>query len=139
MDENHYEFTQLNKLKLDTDSNFSEICEIGKQIYDTYLRMPFVEIWTSSTIQCTLMQIAFYWDSGVFETADDALRVCAELSKEIEDLQYKAESGNKLADPSIAIEENNEDIPEQSAGEQVNYQLYIRENEPTNNLMKLDN
>lgn len=128
----------LNKLKFDADSNFSEILEIGKQIYDTYLRIPSVEIWTSSTIQSTIMQIAFYWDSGVFESADDALRVCAELSKEIEDLQHKADSGNKLADPSIAIEENNENISEQTAGEQVNYQLYISEIELTNNCIMIN-
>jgi len=53
-------------------------------------------------------------------------------------LQHKAASGNKLADPSIAIEENNENISEQTAGEQVNYQLYISEIELTNNCIMIN-
>jgi hypothetical protein len=123
----------LNRLKFDADSQFPELLEIGKAIYDAYVQVPSVEIWTQSTIESTLMQISFYWDSGIFESKEDALRVCAELSKEIEDFQQRAEASSKL-DEVLNSEEKTEPIEIAEASDEVkNYQLYISEIELTNN------
>jgi hypothetical protein len=123
----------LGKLKFDADSQFTELLETGKQIYDTYIQIPSVEVWTDTTIQSTLKQIAFYWDSGVFENKEHALRVCADLSKEIEDIQLKAEAQTKLNESLNQADEANADDRDMSAGEQKNYHLYVSEVELTNN------
>lgn len=123
----------LNKLKFDADSQFTELLETGKQIFDSYMKVPSVEVWTDTTIQSTLKQIAFYWDSGVFENKEHALRVCADLSKEIEDIQQKAEAQTKLNEGHNDGDETNSSDRDVSVDELKNYHLYVSEVELTNN------
>lgn len=85
----------LSKVKYDSNFRFPEMLELGKQIFDTYSKIPSAEVWTEATIRGTLKQINFYWDSGIFESKEDALRVCADLSKEIDDIEQMAEIGTK--------------------------------------------
>jgi len=70
--------------------------EIGKQIYKTYSNIPSVEIWTEETINSLIKQIEFYWDSGNFETKEDALIVCEQAKEEMQTLKEQAKTSNKL-------------------------------------------
>ena len=120
----------LNRVKYDADFQFTELLELGKEVYDIYAKIPSVEVWTESTILSTLKQIGFYWDSGVFESKEDALRVCAALSKEIDDIQQMAEFGTKLPYEAVPIDNNNDDSENPN---DKNYKLYISDIELTNN------
>ncbi len=77
-----------------------EFAEIGKKIYDIYLEIPSVEIWTDETINSLIKQIEFYWDAGYFETQDDALTVCKQAREEIETLNKQAELSSKKMNKS---------------------------------------
>lgn len=123
----------LNRIKYDADFQFPELLAVGKSIYDTYSKVPSVEIWTESTIKSTLQQIGFYWESGIFDSKDDALRVCAALSKEIDDLQQMAEVGSKLADDLNASMHDVYQLGDKKSTEFRNYKLYISDIELTNN------
>jgi hypothetical protein len=70
--------------------------DLGRQIIELYINVPSIEIWTETTIQSTLKQIEFYWDSGMFEKTEDALSICNELKIQIAEIQKQAEIGKKL-------------------------------------------
>ncbi|MCD4792047.1 MAG: hypothetical protein K8R54_02350 [Bacteroidales bacterium] len=72
-----------------------EFAELGKKIFETYCKIPSIEIWTDETINSLIKQIEFYWDSGNFESKEDALTVCAQAKNEIETLNKQAEVSNK--------------------------------------------
>jgi hypothetical protein len=119
----------LSKVKYDADFQIPELLELGKSIFDAYIKIPSTEVWTESTVQSTIKQIRFYWESGIFDTKEDALRVCAALSKEIEDIEQMAELGTKILDAPAAIAGNTDD----SDSKQVNYKLYVSDIEINNN------
>ena len=99
-----------------------ELFETGKKIIDLYRKIPSIEIWTNSTIESTLKQITFYWDSGIFHSATDAIKVCEALKLELTEIQKQAERSTKVLD-SI----------QDSKSSQPNYILYFSEIELTNN------
>ncbi|MDH5610295.1 MAG: hypothetical protein OEY56_12535 [Cyclobacteriaceae bacterium] len=71
---------------------------IGKSIYNSYISIPSTEIWTDTTFLGSLHQIRFYWDSGIFPSADSALEVCQELRLLLEHVQKMAEISKKRDD-----------------------------------------
>jgi hypothetical protein len=104
-----------------------EFGKLAQEIYALYCTIPSVEIWTDTTIQSTVKQIAFYWESGMFKTQEDALAVCQSLKDEIATVQKQAELGTKYLKPDMKPEYEN------------NYSLYFSDIEITNNtvLVKL--
>ena len=47
-----------------------------KKMFETYKTCNLTEIWTDSTIRSLIKQIEFFWQSGMFETREDALLIC---------------------------------------------------------------
>ncbi len=72
-----------------------EILEISKAIYKTYLNIPSIEIWTTETVNSLIKQIEFFWESGNFESKDDAIIVCQQVKEEFLLLEKQAENNNK--------------------------------------------
>jgi len=77
-----------------------EITEMSKEIYKNYIKIPSIEIWTTETINSLLKQIEFFWESGVFNTIEDALIVCQQAKEEIILLEKQAEKSNKQLNPN---------------------------------------
>lgn len=100
----------------DFDSVPNSLIEKGKEIYKFYSSINSREIWTDTTVQSTLKQIAFYWESGAFKDSQTAIDVCNSLKNQIENVQRQAESGTKTTSATD------------------NYQMYISEIEINNNL-----
>jgi len=98
-----------------------EIYDTAKRIYELYAKVNTTEIWTDSTIQSTIKQIGFYWESGVFLKKDDALAICESLRMELADIQKLAE--NPVSNSNAQVEN--------SGGRR--YELYFSEIEITNN------
>ncbi len=123
---------ELSNVKFGSGTWFSDQMEVGQTIIDAYSRVPSIEIWTDTTIQSTLKQIRFYWESGIFESKEDALRVCSALRDEMESIQLKAEHSTKTirSSPANEAEFKNADKPHDIS---ANYQLYFSEIELTNN------
>ncbi len=98
-----------------------EFIAAGKVMHDLYCAIPSTEIWTDLITYSLLRQIDYYWDSGEFETKEDALALCDEVEREFEYLQSAAENSSKIP--------NSKKIP----GETANFQLYDCDIEIANN------
>ena len=73
-----------------------ETLKLAKKASALYDQIPSTEIWNVETINSTAMQIQYYWDSGLFESEDDALLICDQLKQMVERIQEKAERGLKF-------------------------------------------
>ncbi len=110
---------ELDNQKYCAKSVDPEIFSVAKKIYELYAGVNSTEIWTDATIQSTIKQIGFYWESGIFNNKREALSVCESLRTVISDIQKQAESGTKFC--------SNSDISPKK------YELYFSEIEITNN------
>jgi len=82
------------------------------EIYTLYLRIPSIEIWTEDTLNSTLKQIEYYYDSGLFKSKEDMLDVLDDLRKMIKRIELQASHSAKFS----------ADSPDSSTKE--NYKLY---------------
>lgn len=73
-----------------------EIMELCKEIYNLYARIPSTEIWTDLTVASLFVQVDYVWQSGLFESKEDALHVCELIGQQINKLQKEAELTYKL-------------------------------------------
>ena len=112
---------ELQKEYVDISIVSDELRNLGKQVFNLYASIPSIEIWTETTINSTLKQIEFYYDSGVFKNKEDALKICDVLRTLLDDIKKQAENGHKLNDQKK--------IP----GPENSYTVYFSEIEITNN------
>ncbi len=102
--------------KFDISKISDELKNLGIEIFDLYKQIPSIEIWTNNTIDSIIKQIEFYWESGMFNSTEDALAVCNALQQQMLDIQKQAECSNKEKNVSIN-----------------NYSLFCSDIEITNN------
>lgn len=121
---NHPDFQNVRFSKSNINPEF---IAAGKAMHDLYSSIPSTEIWTDLITYSLLRQIDYYWDSGEFETREDALALCDEVEQEFEYLQNAAASSSKIPD--------RKEIP----GEPVNFQLYDCDIEIANNCILVIN
>jgi tetratricopeptide (TPR) repeat protein len=69
--------------------------QLAVDIYQAYLQVPSTEIWTEETINTTIKQIDYYFESGAFKEKEDAILVLLELKKMVQAINRYAESENK--------------------------------------------
>lgn len=98
-----------------------DIIALGKELYELYCRIPSTEIWTDTTLQSTIKQIHYYWESGLFRSKEEALGTCESLREIILRIQKQAEGKSKTPEEEV------------TAGPNSNYNLYISDLEITNN------
>ncbi|MES2567332.1 MAG: hypothetical protein V4565_10720 [Bacteroidota bacterium] len=89
--------------KFEWDSVPEEQLNLSKDIYHAYLKVPSTEIWTTETIQTTIKQIEYYFESGTFKEKDDCIIVLNELKKMMQAIHHFAENENKAATTSITV------------------------------------
>jgi hypothetical protein len=82
--------------KFDKELIDTELIEIAKNILKEYNHIPSVELWTEDTLNSTLKQVEYYWESGFFKTKEEALIICEQIGEVIDTLQHKAEKSSKL-------------------------------------------
>lgn len=86
--------------------------KLATEIYECYSKIPSIEIWSDDTLNSSLKQIEFYWDSGCFINRYDALLICEELNQMLLRICKQAELNIKL------------DITNKPTGSENNYSLY---------------
>lgn len=98
--------------KFDWDSIPEKQLELTSAIHDTYLKVPSIEIWTDETIQTTIKQIEYYFDSGAFKEKEDAIRVLQELKKMMQAINDYAEHEHKSdnSSPNTSFSLYNSDL-----------------------------
>jgi hypothetical protein len=111
----------LQGVKYDSQLVNQEILEIAQEIYDLYAEIPSVEIWTEITPISLYKQIEFFWDSGVFQSKEDALAICDSAKELFILLEKEAEIGRKYDSKGKLVSAEN------------NYLLYWSEIEIGNN------
>jgi hypothetical protein len=93
-------------LKFNVSSVSSELKELGKEIYNAYCKLSSTEVWSDATINGSIAQIEFYWDSGLIESRDLAILICTQLEEEIKTIQKQAELSGKILTDNTAMSEN---------------------------------
>lgn len=86
----------------------NSIFETGRQIRGEYLKIPSIEIWNKETVNSTLNQIEFYYDSGCFKDLDLLALIFDELKQLILQVKSDATNGYKtsLIHPSTEDKDN---------------------------------
>lgn len=72
------------------------LIELVAEIYDLYIDVPSIEVWSDDTLNSTLKQIEYFVESGVLADKKTALAVCDETENMIRDIQRQAEFGCKF-------------------------------------------
>ncbi|MFC2124812.1 helix-turn-helix domain-containing protein [Bacteroidota bacterium] len=92
-----------------------EILDRGKNIWEGYLTIPSIEIWSDETINTTLRQINFYHESGMFKDPAQTQAVLEDVRMVISHLQKQADCGCKF-------------LPgKEPSGDSENFKLYYNE------------
>ncbi len=81
--------------KFDWDSIPEKQLKLAEHIHQTYLKIPSIEIWTDETIQTTIKQIEYYFESGAFKEKEDTITVLQELKKMMQAIHHYAEHDTK--------------------------------------------
>ena len=81
-----------------------EYIEAAKQLLDNYNQIHSTEIWSEDTLNSTLKQVEYFWESGFFKSKEDALKICDAIEIEVDLIKTKAERETKL----VAANSNNE-------------------------------
>ncbi|MBN2611873.1 MAG: hypothetical protein JXB00_09990 [Bacteroidales bacterium] len=108
-------------LKYSYKNTDPEILELGSKILEAYSRVNSVEIWTEFTISSLRKQIDYYFEAGLFENCDDAMKLCDQASELVKHISRLADTGSKLSDAS-----------------KQNYKLYYSEIEIGNNCILVE-
>ncbi|MGL5891535.1 MAG: hypothetical protein ACRC3B_16715 [Bacteroidia bacterium] len=87
----------------------------ARSIYDLYIETPSIEIWSEDTLNSTVKQVEYYWESGLFASKADALNVLGDIEKMISGIERQAGHSSKFSG----------EVP--PAGSTQNYTLYCSE------------
>jgi len=94
---------EFRNMKFSVDTIDPGIIKLCKEIYDLYAQIPSVEIWSEVTPASLLMQIDYFWQSGIFNSPKDALDICNVAVQEFELLQKQAESSTKFNAKGVPV------------------------------------
>ena len=74
-----------------------ELLSAAKELLAHYNNCQSTEIWSEDTINSTIKQVEYFWESGYFESKEQAILICDCLIDEIEHLNKMAENESKEA------------------------------------------
>jgi hypothetical protein len=68
---------------------------LAQEAYNAYSRVSSIEIWTEETLNSSLRQLEYFWESGQVEKQEDAIAICEEWLEMIHQLAADAETETK--------------------------------------------
>lgn len=89
--------------KFDFSAINNDFVSMVKQIYETYIEIPSVEIWTEETVSSLIKQIQFYWDSGLFKNKADALLVVEQIGLMLQQIEKQAAASSKKSENNFTL------------------------------------
>lgn len=110
-----YQFSEFQKKSYSVDAVPAELIRLGEKVLQYYSRIPTREIWCDETVNSTLIQIKYCWDSGVFGSKDDAILLLDKMIELFRHMQEQAAVGAKFI-PGL-----------EPYGDEENYKLYYNE------------
>lgn len=87
--------------KYDPSLISEDLIAIARETLSSYNQTDSVEIWSEDTLNSTLKQVEYFWESGFFADKKDALAICDLIQDEVDFLQRRAEKESKLEDGSV--------------------------------------
>ncbi|MFC2124811.1 hypothetical protein ACFLU5_08375 [Bacteroidota bacterium] len=107
-----FNFPGMKDMKFDPEAISSNTLSISKKVWESYVQVPSIEIWSEETISITLQQIDYYYDKGRFRSQEDAIMLMEEYKSIIEHQQKQAECGCKFQ------------VGNETLGNETNLKLY---------------
>jgi len=89
--------------KYSHDKISPNIINIAQDIYKAYQFVPSTEVWNSSTISSLLKQILYVWESGMFDSKEEAVTLCEQIKEYLKILHRQAEWGTKLVNEDTKV------------------------------------
>ncbi len=86
----------LDKLPFSPEFIPADIMQLARNTYDQYIAIPTIEIWTEDTLNSTVKQVEYYWESGLFQQKEHALQVLNDIESMIQNLERQAAAGSKI-------------------------------------------
>jgi hypothetical protein len=74
----------------------NEMIESASEMLHNYNEINSIEIWTEDTLNSNLKQVEYFFESGFFNSKQDALRLCDLYLEELNFVQKKATKSSKL-------------------------------------------
>jgi len=115
------EVEELQGKTLEKDTISKELIDLGKAIFEQYSKIHSAELWTTNTLNSTLRQIEFYFNSGHIRSEEVLNDLYTDLEQLIDRQELMAERGTKVINR----------IPEEN--EKQNFSLYESDIELSNN------
>lgn len=78
------------------DERYDKYLEQGRRILELFLNIPNTEIWNVDSINSTLRQINFYYETGAFLHDDDVVKLYDSVNLLLDHLELQAETGKKF-------------------------------------------
>ncbi len=91
-----YQFPEYEKMPFGIGNLNPETAKLCQKILNAYSRIPTLEVWSDETMNSTLTQIRYCWESGIFSNKSDAETLCDLLSGLVDHLESQAERGAKF-------------------------------------------
>jgi predicted lactoylglutathione lyase len=88
-------YPQLHTEKFKPDLVAAEYMALGQKINDTYSKVASIELWSDETTNVALKQLEFYYESGFFRSAEDALEILKEYEQMLLSIREQAAKGSK--------------------------------------------
>ena len=109
-------YDNMKKVKFSfTDPRYDQYKDISKSIINLYNKIPMTEIWNIESINTTLRQINFYYESGSFENIEDVHLLYGKVEELINHIERQAELGVKFH------------IGEEPKSNAAEYRLFVNE------------
>ena len=93
---NIFNFPGMEGKQFDPEEISQDTLTIVRKVWENYIQVPSVEIWSEETINVTLRQIDFYNETGRFKNKNDAIELLEDYREIIEHQQKQAEFGCKF-------------------------------------------
>jgi len=74
--------SNFHNVKFSTSLKNTEILKLKEEMHQFYLKVPSTEIWTDQILNSLLKQIDYFWDSGEFNSMEDAINLLNEVEEE---------------------------------------------------------
>ncbi len=110
-----FEFPEYKDKVFSLDVISNEVLALAKQVWLKYIKIPTFEIWSNETLNATLRQIEFYYESGLIPDREIAKLLFQRVGQLVDHIQKQAELGYKF------------DIDTENAGSERSYMLYHNE------------
>ena len=95
-----------------SDKRYEQYRDMSNKIIQLYNKIPMTEIWNIESINTTLRQINFYYESGSFEKIEDVDLLYQKVEELINHIERQAELGVKFNLGEEPKKDANSPIPE---------------------------